>query len=69
MKLGQQGEIHEDGAADDQTKGWFYGDKAIGDKGILDVFVSILVFLFYMLVYNWHFIYCYYMHIKTSFLK
>ena len=46
MKLWQQGEIHEDGAAGGQTKRWFYGDKAIGDRGILDVFVSVLVFYF-----------------------
>ena len=69
MKLGQQGEIHEDGAAGIQTKRWSYGDKAMGDRGILDVYVSVLVFLFYMLVYDWHFIYCYCMHIKTSFRK
>ena len=45
MKLGQQGEIHEDGAASGQTKRWFYGDKAMGDRGILDVFISILAFV------------------------
>ena len=38
--------IHEDGAAGDQTKRWFYEDKAMGDRGILDVFVLILVFCF-----------------------
>ena len=32
------------------------------------VFVLVLVF-FYMLVCDWHFIYCYCMHIKISFLK
>ena len=69
MKLGQQGEIHEDGAAGVQTKRLFYGDKAMEDRGILDVFVSVLVFLFYMLVCDWNFIYCYCMLIKTSFLK
>ena len=38
--------IHEDGAAGDQTKRWFYRDKAMGGGGILDVFVAILVFCF-----------------------
>ena len=46
MKLGQQREIYEDGAAGVQTKRWFYGDKAIGDIGMLDVFVLVLVFCF-----------------------
>ena len=51
MKLGQQGEIHKDGAVGVQTKRWFYGDKAIGDRGILDVFVSIVVFGFICLFF------------------
>ena len=38
--------IHEDGATGDQTKRWFYGDKAMGDRGILDVFIWVLVFCF-----------------------
>ena len=42
----RQSIIHEDGAAGNQTKRWVYEDKAIGDRGILDVFVSILVFCF-----------------------
>ena len=46
FEAGQQGETHEDGAAGVQTKRWFYGDKAMGDRGILDVFVSVLVFCF-----------------------
>ena len=47
----RQGVIHEDGATGDQTKRWVYEDKAIGDIGILDVFISILVFSFiYLLV-------------------
>ena len=44
--MGQQDVIHKDGAGDDQTKRWFYKDKAMGDRGILDVFISILVFYF-----------------------
>ena len=44
--MGQQGEIHEDGADGVQTKRWFYRDKAMGDRGILDVFISVLVFCF-----------------------
>ena len=46
MKLGQQGDIYEDGAAGNQTKRWFYGDKVMGDRGILDVFISVLVSCF-----------------------
>ena len=46
MKPGQQGMIHEDRAASGQTKRWFYGDKAMGNRGILDVFISIFVFCF-----------------------
>ena len=42
----QQGIIHEDGVGGDQTKRLIYVDKAMGDKGILDVFISILVFCF-----------------------
>ena len=44
--LRQQGDIHEDGARGDQTKRWIYEDKAMGDRGILDVFILILVFCF-----------------------
>ena len=42
----RQGVIHEDGAAGDQTKRWIYENKAIGDRGILNVFISNLVFCF-----------------------
>ena len=46
MKLGLQDVIHEDIAAGGQAKRWFYGDKAMGDRGILDVFILDLVFCF-----------------------
>ena len=42
----RQGVIHEDGAAGDHTKRWIYEDKAMGDRGILDIFISILIFYF-----------------------
>ena len=39
-------EIYEDGAASGQIGRWFYEDKAMGNRGILDVFVLVLVFCF-----------------------
>ena len=42
----RQGVIHEDGAKGDQTNRWLYEDKAIGDRGFIDAFISILVFCF-----------------------
>ena len=42
----QKSEIHEDEAVGSQTKRWFYEDKAMRDRGILDVFISVLVFCF-----------------------
>ena len=41
----RQGIIYEDGARGDQTKRQIYEDKAMGDRGILDVFISILIIL------------------------
>ena len=47
LEDGGQGIIHEDGAVGDQTKRWVYEDKAMGNRGILDIFISILVFVLY----------------------
>ena len=45
-----QGIIYEDGATSNQTNRWIYEDKAMGNRGILDVIVSFLFFCFICLV-------------------
>ena len=46
LKMERQGIIHEDGVVGDQNKRWIYEYKAMGDRGILDAFISVLVFYF-----------------------